>query len=223
MSAALSSLPDWLRWLVILAGLAGGAVVVIAAGLAALGLTVMAAQASWHGAKRLTFWLADMLVNLVLLLVVDLIGAGCGAAARAVYAVFLARVQRVRRWLELRRVWKTEFRDEFETFADFLEAFENGGKPRPRPEERREPHFGDAPPRPEPPRPPPPPPDPRKAAYSAACKLLGLPESGFTLQQLKARHRALIQRLHPDMGGNHQWAAAVNAARDLIKSQKGWT
>jgi hypothetical protein len=77
VSAALDFLPEWLRWLVLLAGLALGAIVVIAAGLAALGLAVMGAEASWRGAKHLTLWLADMLVKLALLLVVDLIGAGC--------------------------------------------------------------------------------------------------------------------------------------------------
>lgn len=231
MSAALELLPEWLRWLVLLAGLALGAIVVIAASLAALGLAVMAAEASWRGAKRLTLWLADMLVKLALLLVVDLIGAGCRAAARALWAVCKARAARFQRRLELRRVWKAEFREDFETFADFLRAFENNGKPapkaRPRPEERREPHF-DPPPvppkreRPQPP-PPPPPPDPRVLAFRAACTLLGLPEAGFTLAQLKERHRVLIQRLHPDMGGSHQRAAAINAARDLIKHTKGWT
>jgi hypothetical protein len=223
VSAVLDSLPEWLRWVVILAGLAGGAIVMIAAGIAALALVAMAAEAGQRGAKRLTLWLATAMM-FVVVGTLQLIGAGCRAAARAVCAALLAQVQRLRRWLELRRAWKTEFRDEFETFADFREAFENGGKPRlktkPRPEERREPHFGDAPPKREPPSPPP---DPRKVAYSAACKLLGLPESGFTLPQLKERHRALIQRLHPDMGGSHQKAAAINAARDLIKATKGWT
>lgn len=79
------------------------------------------------------------------------------------------------------------------------------------------------PPRPPPPPPPKPPPDPKVLAYQAACRILGLPEAGFTPEQLSKSYRVRIHAAHPDRGGSHQQAAALNAARDLIKNRMGWT
>ena len=48
-----------------------------------------------------------------------------------------------------------------------------------------------------------------------AYQILGL-ERGATLEQVRAAHRALMLRLHPDQGGSAERAARVNAARDRL-------
>lgn len=198
--------------------------------------SVMLAEAVWHGSLRmtnaltlafarmgvLTFQWCGMAVLGIAQVLRALICAAWDQTARRLCAALLAPWQAVRQRMRLWDTWRREFRDEFETFDDFLYAFEHGGKRR---EQRDEPKFdagaqsgrrdqGEAPKRP--------PPDPHKAAYAAACRLLGLPESGFTPEQLNARYRALMGAAHPDKGGDTQRAAAINAARDLIKHTKGW-
>jgi hypothetical protein len=59
-------------------------------------------------------------------------------------------------------------------------------------------------------------------AYEAACRLFGLPPSGFTPEQLNKVFRTRIHAAHPDRGGNHEQAAALAAARDLIRKWHGW-
>ncbi len=126
--------------------------------------------------------------------------------AEPAWQMLTLKVEQLRQRQELKRHWRAEFRDQFATFREFLDSFENGGKARG--SERKQ----------EPPKA-----DPKQQAFAAACRLLGLPTNGgFTLQQLNARYRALMQKAHPDSGGNHEHAARLNAARDLIKRTKGW-
>jgi hypothetical protein len=48
-----------------------------------------------------------------------------------------------------------------------------------------------------------------------ALKILGLGKNP-SRDEVKAQHRNLIQRLHPDGGGSDHFAAQVNSARDLL-------
>jgi hypothetical protein len=232
--------PEWLRILLTLALLGLGLVVAVAALRAALIVAEVVSVAVWKGAQRLTVWLSDLLITLLLGSAAILVAAlqttarsggraVAGLSARA-FAPLAVWFESIRQRERLRQLWEEEYRDQFATFEEFLEAFARGGKPRA--EERQEPRFDEAPPGPTPkreppqprPSPPPPPPDPRRQAFIAACCLLGVPESGaFTPQFLGVRYRALISAAHPDRGGNAQRAAAINAARDLIKQAKGWT
>ncbi len=50
---------------------------------------------------------------------------------------------------------------------------------------------------------------------SEALQILGL-EPGASKEEIIAAHKRLIQKLHPDMGGNDYLAAQLNAARDLL-------
>lgn len=126
--------------------------------------------------------------------------------AEPAWQSLMVKIEHMRQRQELKRHWRAEFRDQFATFREFVDAFENGGKARGS-ERQREPPKA----------------DPKQQAFSASCRILGLPTTGeFTLQQLNARYRALMQRAHPDSGGNHEHAARLNAARDLIKRTKGW-
>ncbi|KWT91736.1 MULTISPECIES: hypothetical protein [unclassified Variovorax] len=239
-AAAFPGVPEWLRIAVTLAMLA----VILIVGLAALRavaiLLLAGAQVAGEGAQRLTIWLSDMLIQLALG-AVSMTVAALPTAARAFWwmardawartgaralAPFAVKLEELRQRAALRRVWANEYRDQYPTFAAFLDAFARGGKPRA--DERQEPRFDDAPPQPGPrpssPPPPAPPPDPKRQAFIAACRLLGVPESGeFTPQLLNARYRVLISAAHPDRGGDVQRAATLNAARDVIKHMKGWT
>lgn len=247
MSAvAFPGVPEWLRIAVTLAMLAVILIVGLAALRAAAILLLAGAQVAGEGAQRLTMWLSDMLIQLALAVVAVLsmallttarafwwaardLWARTGASMLAPIAV---RLEAVRQRQMLRQLWQDEYRDQFPEFPDFLDAFARGGKPRAG--ERQEPRFDNAPPPGPPPRrdsprprpsppPSPPPPDPKRLAFIAACRLLGVPESGeFTPQFLNARYRVLISAAHPDRGGSVQRAATLNAARDLIKSRKGW-
>jgi hypothetical protein len=48
-----------------------------------------------------------------------------------------------------------------------------------------------------------------------ARALLGVAE-GASADAIRAAHRAAIRQAHPDKGGAHERAAALNAARDLL-------
>ncbi|MEE7457969.1 molecular chaperone DnaJ [Methylorubrum populi] len=48
-----------------------------------------------------------------------------------------------------------------------------------------------------------------------AYQVLGL-ERGASLEEVRAAHRSLMKRLHPDQGGSVERAARVNAARDRL-------
>ena len=48
-----------------------------------------------------------------------------------------------------------------------------------------------------------------------ARRLLGLDEAA-SLEEVRAAHRRLIARVHPDAGGSAELAERVNAARDTL-------
>jgi hypothetical protein len=48
-----------------------------------------------------------------------------------------------------------------------------------------------------------------------ALAVLGLPE-GASQDEIKAAHRRLIQRMHPDAGGSSDLAARINRAKDVL-------
>ena len=48
-----------------------------------------------------------------------------------------------------------------------------------------------------------------------AYKVLGL-QPGASREAIKAAHRRLMQRVHPDHGGSDELAACVNRAKDLL-------
>lgn len=98
-----------------------------------------------------------------------------------------------------------------------------GGPQQPPPGGRARAAQGHAKASPSPPPPPKPPPDPKVLAYQAACRLFGLPVQGFTHEQLNKVFRTRIHAAHPDRGGNHEQAAALAAARDLIRNWHGWS
>ena len=45
--------------------------------------------------------------------------------------------------------------------------------------------------------------------------MLGLAE-GPPTEEIKAAHRRLIQRMHPDVGGSADLAARINRAKDVL-------
>ncbi|WP_193164460.1 DnaJ domain-containing protein [Microbulbifer hainanensis] len=48
-----------------------------------------------------------------------------------------------------------------------------------------------------------------------ACKILDVPADASD-EEIIAAHRKLIQRLHPDRGGNDYLASRINAAKELL-------
>ncbi|WP_374764991.1 molecular chaperone DnaJ [Yunchengibacter salinarum] len=52
-------------------------------------------------------------------------------------------------------------------------------------------------------------------SHAEALSVLGL-EAGATEQDIRAAHRRLISRLHPDQGGSDWLAAKLNAARQRL-------
>jgi hypothetical protein len=62
----------------------------------------------------------------------------------------------------------------------------------------------------------PPPADPRvDMSRAEALAVLGLAE-GASEDEIKAAHRRLIQRMHPDAGGSADLAARINRAKDVL-------
>ncbi len=68
---------------------------------------------------------------------------------------------------------------------------------------------------------PPPPPDPdaeaRRAQMKARITLGFAPTDQITHDNLKARHRLLVRKHHPDHGGSTQRMQEINAARDVLE------
>lgn len=52
-------------------------------------------------------------------------------------------------------------------------------------------------------------------SHDEALAVLGLAE-GATAEEIKAAHRRLIQRMHPDVGGSADLAARINRAKDVL-------
>jgi curved DNA-binding protein CbpA len=48
-----------------------------------------------------------------------------------------------------------------------------------------------------------------------AFAVLGLAE-GATDEEIRAAHRRLIQRVHPDVGGSADLAARINRAKEIL-------
>lgn len=64
---------------------------------------------------------------------------------------------------------------------------------------------------------------PASSGIAEACALLGLPEGGFTPDDLKRAYRRAIKRAHPDRGGNAADTLAILRARDRISEHFGWS
>jgi hypothetical protein len=59
------------------------------------------------------------------------------------------------------------------------------------------------------------PPNPGAMSQEEAYEILGL-QRGATAEEIRAAHRSLMKRAHPDQGGSAERAARVNAARDRL-------
>lgn len=57
--------------------------------------------------------------------------------------------------------------------------------------------------------------NPGAMTHEEAYKILGL-EPGASVVEVRQAHRSLMQRVHPDLGGNAFLAQRVNEARDLL-------
>jgi hypothetical protein len=103
------------------------------------------------------------------------------------------------------RAYQAEFPDGFASYREFRKAFIERMNAGARPD-------------------PPPSPPPARDPFAAACEVMGLPASGsFTEREFKARYRALMKEVHPDVAGPNARAAEVNAASQVIKKRKGWS
>jgi DnaJ-like protein len=60
--------------------------------------------------------------------------------------------------------------------------------------------------------------DPGAMTQDEAYEVLGL-QRGASPEEIRAAHRALMKRLHPDQGGTAERAARVNAARDRLTNR----
>ena len=62
------------------------------------------------------------------------------------------------------------------------------------------------------------PPRPARMPVDEARRLLGV-EEGANLADIRAAHRRLIAKVHPDAGGSADLAERVNAARDTLVAE----
>lgn len=227
MATELFSFSGWPWW----AKLLGGAVVLYAGYL----VLVAIAQAASVVAEQIYIWAQDFVhwlsetISRGVLSAFKGIGRGllfllkalawpivllwdrvCAAAAGVVDRM----TGRLQQDQELRRLWKEEYRDQYKTFREFKEAFNNHGQETAGDGERgdgerREPGFSD--------------PGRSDDPFIEACRLLELPEDGdFSEVDLKRRHGRLVSALHPDKGGSNVLMMQINVARDLIKARRGW-
>ena len=58
--------------------------------------------------------------------------------------------------------------------------------------------------------------------YEKALQLLGL-HTGCSSEEFRRAYKLAISRAHPDKGGTHEQALAINTAREIIMSHNGWT
>lgn len=68
----------------------------------------------------------------------------------------------------------------------------------------------------QPPRPSSPPPPPPSPDIDARAVLGFTPREHLTVERVKARHRELVRKHHPDRGGSTSRMAEVNAAVDVL-------
>jgi hypothetical protein len=66
----------------------------------------------------------------------------------------------------------------------------------------------------------PPPPAGGPMTRDEAYRILGL-EPGADAEAVRAAHRRLVKRVHPDLGGSAALAAQINAAKDLLLGRAG--
>jgi DnaJ-domain-containing protein 1 len=59
---------------------------------------------------------------------------------------------------------------------------------------------------------------PKSLPLDEARQLLGVQE-GASLEEIRAAHRRLISKVHPDAGGSADLANRVNAARDTLVAE----
>jgi hypothetical protein len=98
---------------------------------------------------------------------------------------------------QLRAEYRKSFRMQYRSFAEFKRAFYGQ-------EQKREAPAAAA------------------GTLADALSLLGL-ASNCTRQELDAQFKALMKKLHPDVGGTDGLAAKLNEAKDTIMKEKGWT
>ncbi len=67
---------------------------------------------------------------------------------------------------------------------------------------------------------PPPPSQNRELSEQEAWQLLGL-QPGASREDIIKAHKRLIQKVHPDRGGNDYLASQLNTARDLLLKRHG--
>jgi hypothetical protein len=58
--------------------------------------------------------------------------------------------------------------------------------------------------------------------YEKTLQLLGL-QAGCSLSEFRRAYKRAISRAHPNKGGTHEQALAINTARETIMSHNGWT
>ncbi len=215
MSAVVEWLPLWLRVALAVVVFVMGSIVLLAAYQAAKVIGAVALEACFNAATHLVDRLTAVFVGWAFSL-----ARRIGLLVRGVLGVLLGAVRaapQVDRQPQQRVPPRS---DQFQRATNRAA----GGPQQPPPGGRARAAQGHAKASPSPPPPPPPkpPPDPKVLAYQAACRLFGLPVGGFTPEQLNKVFRTRIHAAHPDRGGNHEQAAALAAARDLIRNWHGW-
>lgn len=216
MSAVVEWLPLWLRVALAVVVLLMGSIVLLAAYQAAKVIVATVLEACCNAATDAVDRLTAVFVGWAFGL-----ARGIGQLVRCLLGALLGAVRpapHVERQPPQARVPPRS--DQFARGT----ARAAGGAQRPQPNRQAPPgtERAKASPPPPPPQPPKPPPDPKVLAYQAACRLFGLPVGGFTREQLNKVFRTRIHAAHPDRGGSHQQAAALVAARDLIRNWHGW-